>query len=258
MVHFNCGVKKIMIADDRVKGVVTEHGEQITGRYIVSNASPLTTYGNMIDPDYVPDEAKIDFNSRSLSVSALDMWIGLDCQPNRLGITGSTNFMLASTDISDGLLDRMQKFEITDDPMILSCYNIADPEFSPPGTSQVNIVSLKYGAPWLKVPPEAYYDLKYRCAESMLKRVEQVYPGLRSHIEEIEVATPLTFMRYLGHPAGAIYGYEQLTKDSLFFQPGRYSPIKGLFFAGGWAGDCGFEPTLRSGKAAANAILMQL
>ncbi len=132
------------------------------------------------------------------------------------------------------------------------------PSFSPPGTSQVNIVSLKYGEPWLKVPPEAYYDLKYRCAESMLQRVEQVYPGLRSHIEEIEVATPLTFMRYLGHPAGAIYGYEQLTKDSLFFQPGRYSPIKGLFFAGGWAGDCGFEPTLRSGKAAAKSILKQL
>jgi len=88
--------------------------------------------------------------------------------------------------------------------------------------------------------------------------VEQVYPGLRSHIEEIEVATPLTFMRYLGHPAGAIYGYEQLTKDSLFFQPGRHSPIKGLFFAGGWAGDCGFEPTLRSGKAAAKSILKQL
>jgi prolycopene isomerase len=212
----------------------------------------------MINPEFVPDEARVDFNSRNISVSALDMWIGLDCEPDRIGITGSTNFMLASTDISDGLLDRLGRYEVTDDPMILSCYDIADPDFSPPGASQVNIVSLKYGEPWLKVPPESYYDLKYRCAESMLQRVEQVYPGLRSHIEEIEVATPLTFMRYLGHPAGAIYGYEQLTKDSLFFQPGRYSPIKGLFFAGGWTGDCGFEPTLRSGKAAAKSILKQL
>ena len=75
------------------------------------------------------------------------------------------------------------------------------------------------------------------------------------HIEEIEVGTPLTHMRYLGHPGGAIYGYEQLTKDSLFFQPGRYSAIKGLLFAGGWSGDCGFEPTLRSGISAAKSII---
>ncbi len=92
----------------------------------------------------------------------------------------------------------------------------------------------------------------------MLKRVEEIYPRVRDHIEEIEVATPLTHMRYLGHPFGAIYGYETLTKDSLFFQPGRYSPIQGLFFAGGWAGDQGFEPTLRSGISAAKSIIRRL
>jgi prolycopene isomerase len=257
-VRFNCGVKTISVANGRVKGVVTEHGDQIACRFIVSNISPVSTYVNLIDPAHVPAEAKIEYKSRNLSVSALIMWLGLDREPAALGLDASTNFLMASTDISDGILDRMRRFEITDDLMALSCYDIADPTFSPEGASQVNIVSLKYGEPWLKVPPAEYYDLKYRCAESMLQRVEQIYPGLRSHIEEIEVATPLTFMRYLGHPAGAIYGYEQLTKDSLFFQPGRYSPIEGLVFAGGWAGDCGFEPTLRSGKAAAKSILKQL
>jgi hypothetical protein len=65
-------------------------------------------------------------------------------------------------------------------------------------------------------------------------------------------------MRYLGHPAGSIYGFEQLTKDSLFFQPGRHSPIDGLTFVGGWSGDCGFEPTLNSGLAAAKSIIKKL
>ena len=65
-------------------------------------------------------------------------------------------------------------------------------------------------------------------------------------------------MRYLGHPNGAIYGFEQYTKDSMFFQPGRTSPIQGLSFASGWIGDCGFQPTLQAGATAAKAIIREL
>jgi prolycopene isomerase len=91
----------------------------------------------------------------------------------------------------------------------------------------------------------------------MLKRIVEIFPEAKNHIEEIEVGTPLTHMRYLGHPLGAIYGYEMLTKDSLFFQPTRFSPVRGLYFVGGWAGDNGFEPTLRSGILAAKSIIKQ-
>jgi prolycopene isomerase len=92
----------------------------------------------------------------------------------------------------------------------------------------------------------------------MLRRVEDIFPNVRGHIEELEVATPLTHMRYLGHPEGAIYGFEQYTKDSMFFQPGRYSPIGGLYFAGGWIDDCGFQPTLQAGMSAAKSVLRKL
>jgi prolycopene isomerase len=149
----------------------------------------------------------------------------------------------------------MQSVDITDELLVLSCYDISDPTFSPPGTCQANLVTLKYGEPWLNIPPGRYHDVKFRCAESMLKRAEAIFPGLRPHIEEIDVGTPLTHMRYLGHPAGAVYGFEHRTKDSMFFQPGRNSPVEGLSFAGSWVGDGGFEPTLRSGVAAAKSIL---
>ena len=254
-VRFNCGAKKIMAKDGQVIGVVTENDETISTEFVVSNASQISTYTRLLAPEHVPQDALLEMKGRNLSSSAFTMFIGFDCEPEQLGIAESTNFLMAGLDISDGILDRMQRLDIQDEVMVLSCYDIADPEFSPPGTCQANVVTLKYGEPWLRIPPRQYHDVKYRCAESMLKRIEQIYPAARNHIEEIEVATPLTHMRYLGHPGGAIYGYEQLTKDSLFFQPGRYSPIKGLFFAGGWSGDCGFEPTLRSGISAAKSII---
>lgn len=257
-VRFNCSAKKIIAKDGQVKGVVTENDETISTEFVVSNASQISTYTRLLAPEHVPQDAMLEMKGRNLSSSAFTMFIGFDCGPEQLGITESTNFLMADPDISDGILDGMRRLDIQDELMVLSCYDIADPEFSPLGTCQVNVVTLKYGEPWLRIPPRQYHDVKYRCAESMLKRIEKIYPGARNHIEEIEVGTPLTHMRYLGHPEGAIYGYEQLTKDSLFFQPGRYSSIKGLFFAGGWSGDCGFEPTLRSGISAAKSIVRRL
>jgi prolycopene isomerase len=254
-VRFNCGVKKIIAKDGQVSGVVTENDETISTEFIVSNASQISTYTRLLAPEHVPEDAMLEMKGRNLSSSAFTMFIGFDCEPEQLGIAESTNFLMADPDISDGILDRMQRLDIQDELMVVSCYDIADPEFSPPGTCQANVVTLKYGEPWLRIPPRQYHDVKYRCAETMLTRIEQIYPAARSHIEEIEVGTPLTHMRYLGHPGGAIYGYEKLTKDSLFFQPGRYSSLKGLFFAGGWSGDCGFEPTLRSGISAAKSII---
>lgn len=256
--RFNCGAAKIIVKDGQVKSVVTENGEEIATGFVVSNASQISTYTRLLAPKQVPGEALREMKGRNLSSSAFTMFIGFDCEPQQLGITESTNFLMASSDISDDILDRMHQLDIQDELIVLSCYDIADPEFSPPGTCQANVVTLKYGEPWLRIPPRQYNKLKYRCAESMLRRIEQIFPEARNHIEEVEVGTPLTHMRYLGHPAGAIYGYEQLTKDSLFFQPGHSSPIEGLFFAGGWSGDCGFEPTLRSGISAAKSIVKRL
>ena len=256
--RFNCGAKKIIARDGQVKGVVTDNDEKYSTEFIVSNASQISTYTRLLAPEHVSRDSMLEMKGRNLSSSAFTMFIGFDCEPEQLGIAESTNFLMTSSDISDTILDRMQRLDIQDELMVLSCYDIADPDFSPPGTCQANVVTLKYGEPWLRIPPRQYHDVKYRCAESMLKRIEQIYPAARNHIEEIEVGTPLTHMRYLGHPGGAIYGYEQLTKDSLFFQPGRYSSIKGLFFAGGWSGDCGFEPTLRSGISAGKSIIRRM
>ena len=41
---------------------------------------------------------------------------------------------------------------------------------------------------------------KYEAADQIIRRLETRFPGLREHIEEMEVATPLTHMRYLGRP----------------------------------------------------------
>ncbi len=256
-VRFNCPAKKIIIKDNAIKGVITEDGEKLDAKFVVSNISPISTYYQLMEPDQVPFSVFQEMGARTLSPSAFTIFMGFDCEPDHLGITETTNFLLKNTDISDRAFEQMASVSIGEEAMLLTCYDVADPDFSPPGASQASVVTLKYGDPWLRIPPNQYHKIKFESAEQMLKRVEEIFPGLRNHIEEMDVATPLTHMRYLGHPAGAIYGFEHYTKDTMFFQPGRHSPIKGLVFASGWVGDGGFQPTLQAGIQAAEAIMKE-
>jgi phytoene dehydrogenase-like protein len=253
--RFNCGARQILVEKGAVQGVITDDGDRIETKYVVSNASQVTTYAQLMDPTEVPESVFREMGGRSLSPSAFTLFIGFDCGPEELGITESTNFLIDSFEFDDRIFNRMRRTDITDETMVLSCYDVSDPDFSPSGTCQANIVTLKYGEPWMRIPPTRYHSAKFRCAEAMLRRVETIFPGVRGHIEELEAATPLTHMRYLGHPDGAVYGFEQYTKDAMFFQPGRYTPIEGLYFASGWIGDCGFQPTLNAGMSAAQSIL---
>ena len=208
----------------------------------------------MLAPDQVPEAVWGEMKRTSLSPSAFTLYLGLDKPPEALGITSSTNFILGHTD-ADDVYEQMKSLDIDQrDGLMMTCYTLIDPDFSPPGTSQVALITLKFGDAWLQVPPGRYAAEKYRVAEAMLQQAERVFPHLRDHIEEMEIATPITHMRYLGTPKGAIYGFEKHIKDSPVFLPNRMH-IEGLYLAGGWVGGNGFQPTLESGVAAANALM---
>lgn len=254
--RFNCGAKKILVEDGRITGVVTEDGETIATDYVISNASTLTVYTEMIDPEHVPDEQLKMLGGSTIGPSSLTLYIGLDCEPGEVGISETTNFIGNSSDMNK-VFASFRQLDSEDDYILLSCYNISDPDASPPGTSQVAVVNLKYADPWIELPAQQYFDKKYEIANKLLEKVEAIFPGFREHIEEIEVATPLTHMRFLATPGGAIYGFDQYAKDSnMFVSPN--SPIKGLYFAGAWSGSGGFQPTLSSGSSAARQVIKNM
>jgi prolycopene isomerase len=253
--RFNCGAKKILLRDGRIRGVRTEEGDEAGTRYVVSNASTLGTYLELIGEEHVPEGVLNTLGTKTIGPSAFTVFLGMDCPPEKLGIHETTNFIGTDIDADQGFA-RWRTLE-PPDFMGLSCYNVSDPDFSPPGTCQVVLVQLQYLEPWLGVPPTRYVETKFKYARGMLDLVEKVFPGFRGHIEEMEAATPLTHMRYLGHPAGAIYGFDQYAKDSPLFEE-RRSSIPGLFFAGAWVGSGGYQPTLMSGVSAAKAVLKSL
>lgn len=99
--------------------------------------------------------------------------------------------------------------------------------------------------------------MKYEAGRRIVARLEELYPGFAGHIEEMEIATPLTHMRYLSHPGGAIYGYEQDMRQSVFFFPTR-SFVGNLEFASGWVNACGFGPNYTYADKIASKIAEEI
>jgi prolycopene isomerase len=124
--RFNCSVKKILVDDGIVRGVITEHGDQIQAKYVISNASQVSTYVQLLDGEHVPNNVLKEMRGRTLSPSAFTMFAGLDCEPADVGITETTNFLVTKADISDGNLDRMWNLDIEDEVVAFSCYDVAD------------------------------------------------------------------------------------------------------------------------------------
>ena len=258
-VRFNCAVEQICTDQSgekpRVTAVITEQGECIETSQVISNASSVVTFVDLLDTPTLPTEISKDFKSREIGTSAFCLYIGLDCTPEALGIKNASTF-LGNTMDENLVVETMATLNPPVSTM-LTCYNVDDPSFAPPGKSQISLLCLQYGKPWEEVPVENYAETKYAFAEHLINQAEAFFPGLRAHIEEIEVATPLTMQRYLNTPGGSIYGFVQNPEDGEIHRP-RYDQVTGLHMAGCWQGMGGFQPTYMVGQSTAKAVLKKL
>jgi prolycopene isomerase len=255
--RFNCGAKKITTGGGKVTGVITDEDEEITATTVISNANPLAAMINLVGSEAVPREYMRDLNSRIPGFSLVNVFFGLDCPPEAVGGKVHENYLNFSANA-----DPIWEKAFTLDPpegIFLTFYNMTDPDVSPPGTTLGNILLASYARPWYLVPPDRYVDAKNRFADAALDIAEKFHPGLREHMEVVEVSTPITNMRYTGNIGGAIYGFDQYLSDSGLLRLRHNTPIKGLFFASAWTiPGGGYQPSIMSGSIAGGRALKML
>lgn len=252
-VFYNSPVASIIIENNKAVGVKTKDGKEHRAKVIVSNISPIHTYTKLLKKEEIPQKAVEYLKPYKVGISALTCFIGLNCTPEKIGFTSSFTLNYQSLDANRDYLNSNNLMPDID-PLVATCYTVDDPKVSPPGTSIITAGALKFSEPWERLSPQEYHKKKYEAGQIIVDRLEKMYPGFSNHIETISIATPLTHMRYLRHPGGAIYGYEQDLKSSVFFFPTE-SYIDGLEFSSGWVHVCGFGPNYLNGNNVANRIL---
>ncbi|MEM2957440.1 MAG: NAD(P)/FAD-dependent oxidoreductase [Candidatus Jordarchaeaceae archaeon] len=254
-VRLSNGAKKILTEGSRVTGVITEKNEKIRTNYIVSNVNPFTLC-NLIGLDKIPEAFLEKLRSKPIAISTVCVYLGLDVPHTELGLDEFEMFVGSSYDF-----DRLYKMSRSLEPteIGLATYNLAYSEASPPGTTIVVLTTIANGDAWTKLDPAQYFETKTRVGDRILKIAEEkVVPGLREHIEVVEVATPITNMRYTGNPEGTILGTPYTPDNVLGKRLPQDGPFKGLYLAGAWTQiGGGYQTCLMSGNWAANKILSE-
>ena len=235
-VWFNTEAVKIKTgADGGVEGVILKNGDEIETRHVIANCSPHIVYGKMMDK--VDERIVKETNARKFAGRGFTMFLGLNKSADELGIQNHNYFLYDTMDTAKQY-DIMKKIE-TNEVQATVCLNRAYPDCSPEGTCMMYFTTLYMSDDWANVKPEDYFKVKDYVANKMIARFEQdTGCRIRDSIEEISVATPMTYARYCGHPEGGIYGYESQYWDGLMprlLMMAEDHKTRGLRFAGGFS-----------------------
>ena len=251
---YDTAVEKIRVENGRVKRVLAG-GNEIPARAVVSNASAISVFKEMIQPSDVPESYIRKLAPYRPSISCFIVWLGLNRELRGKVKSYSTHLSPGNGPEAD------YKASLAGDAencgMAVTVYDVLFEGYSAPGTSTVMLFMLSGYEPWRRFESDyragrkaAYHAEKERWTDILIRRAEEtVIPGLSSMIQVKEAATPLTNRRYTGNSEGAIYGFEQSMDNAFMNRISNRTPIKGLSLAGAW-GDPGggYVGVLRSGE----------
>ena len=205
----------------------------------------------MIKKEAIPESALKLNNKRTLGQKAICVYLGLNKSCEELGLNHYTYHLFPSLD-SEKEFKNMDS--VCNGSLIATVENNGVKLASREGTTIVKLMGLFYGDVFdKKVTKENYFDYKEEIGTTFIRQFEEYTDiVIRDSIEEIEIATPVTFARYTGHPDGVIYGFQAKGYDNLL---SRYAAeeeetfIKGLRFCGGFGSRLsGYSSTYFNGE----------
>ena len=246
-VMLNTRVEAITIEDGRATGVRIADGRVFKARAIVSNANAWDTFHTLMDENELPDAYRQTMDGFTTSISTFQIWLGLNRNlPAETGLTDTEVFFAQDYDI-ESQYRAVMAADVEHSGFGLTLYDNIYDGYSPDGKCTINILNLQgydfweeFESDYFQGNKTIYRKEKERIARRLIEMAEEtVLPGLSDAIEVMEVATPLTNVRYTSNYRGAIYGWDQTVDNSGNRRFGQRTPIGNLYLSGAWTGPGG-------------------
>jgi phytoene dehydrogenase-like protein len=141
-------------------------------------------------------------------------------------------------------------------PIIFVDYGQVDDSMAPEGKSCASICITDYIENWENLSEEDYKKKKKEVAETLINRVDEIFPGFKDTIEIYEVGTPRTIKRYTGSPNGTAYGFAQIPGQTVVQRPKHKTSIEDLYISSAHSiPGGGFSGAIIGGGICARSIL---
>ncbi len=232
-IWYNSEVTKVIMKDGKPAGVVINGDKEVYGKYFICNSSPNTVWADLFEQKDIPEKQLKMLNSRKIACALTTVYLGMNKTKEELGITDYSVFIAPDSD-SDKQYEAAQGF--FSGYCIINCLNEIIPDCTPEGTSQLFLTTMTFGDVMKDVEPKDYKKFKTKVAKDMIETCEKALNiSITPYIEEIEIALPPTFCRYLNTPQGTPYGYMLQKWDSMIPRTVQYmkdQPFDNFLFCG--------------------------
>ena len=258
-------VDKIIIENNKAKGVKMADGGCFYAQSIISGTGIFNTFENLL-PSNVIYRHKLNEKLKRVnpSVGYGCLYIGINGSPEDLKLP-KTNLWIYPDDLDhDDCVERFINDNKKEFPLVYISFPSA--KFSDwseryPGKSTIDIITMipyeafaKWDGTAWKKRGEAYEIKKEEFAQRLLQHLFKQLPQLKEKVELYEFSTPLTAKHFSNYKQGSLYGIDHNTKRfrQNFLRP--KTKIKNLYLTGQDIVTAGVGAALFSGLITAIAI----
>ncbi len=244
-IHYKAQVERILTKNDRAIGIRLYDNSEYFAERVISACDGRSTIFNLLDEKYINRSIRKLYDGHLPIHSQIQVSLGVD------------------QDFSDQphwatyLLDKPVRIAGEDRYEVGVKHYCFDPGLAPPGKSTVIIMLTTEYDYWQRIYGRRIYgEEQIQEADILIDCLETIHPGVKSKIEVMDVATPLSYERYTGNWKGSSCGW-LLTKDTMLMMingmqknlPG----LKNLHMVGQWVEPGGSVPIVAmSGR---NAVM---
>ncbi len=256
-IRYQAPVRRILVRDGRVKGVVLEDGEVLRAEVVVSNGDYVHTVAELLEPEDrgLPLDLRLKFLRPSMSLFVA--YFGFKAEGNE-GKRLRHHNVLFGADYEEVLRDIFHRLIL---PREMAHYlhlpTLTDPSLAPPGYhAAYTLVPVPHqgsGLDWTELGP--------RYLEASLAYLEEkgYLPGLRERLVYTHFITPHYFQWTLNSHLGAAFGPEPVLWQTASFRPKNRFPIRGLYGVGAsYQPGGGLPSVMMSAKMTARLVAQDL
>jgi phytoene dehydrogenase-like protein len=244
-IHFHSKVSKILTKNNIATGIQLADGSIREADIVISAADGRTTIFDWLDGKYLDKKIKKIYDSFILFPPLVFVSMGINGKftdaPHSLIFELDDPFKIGPDEITS---------------LFVKNYSF-DPTMAPEGKCVFTTMISSNFEYWeaLDQNKDRYEEEKKRIGQDVVKRLGQVYPGFEQKVEVIDVASPMTFVRYTGNYRGAYQGFF-LDKEALkILIPQQLPGLKNFYMAGQWVSPGGGLPSgLITGRNAIRKI----
>jgi len=232
-VFYSSKITKILVENNKAVGVRLSDNSEKKGDIVISAADGHSTIFDWLDGKYIDEKIKGYYENLKPFPPLVYVSLGINDdfsdEPHSLIFPLKTPIKIGGREL--------QKLNINN-----YCF---DKTLAPQGKSVlISMIEADYDY-WssLKNDKDQYLKEKQNIEKTIVDALSELYPDIKSKIEVIDIATPLTFERYTGNWKGSYEGW-LFSKKAIMTRMGQALPgLSDFYMAGQWVSPGGGLPS---------------